>query len=90
MLGQLFDTPDPNIAKLIEACRMLMRRMSDANLQPLEREAGYVLGLAVRAKAEEMGLLDNPEVREFLRMHDAQRSEIRVRRYPQDFPEGEF
>ena len=80
---------EANIAKAIEACRALIRSLSDPQRQPLEREAGYVLAQALRLQVESLGLLENPEVREFLRIHDQTRPTTPLRRFPDDFDDFE-
>jgi len=80
---------EANIAKAIEACRALIRSLSDAHRQPLEREAGYVLPQALRIQVESLGLLENPDVREFLRIHDETRPTTPLRRFPEDFDDFE-
>ena len=79
---------EANIAKAIEACRALIRSLSDPHRQPLEREAGYVLAQALRLQVESLGLLDNPEVQEFLRLHDDTRPTTPVWRFPEDFEDS--
>ncbi len=81
---------EQNITKVIEACRLLIKRMSNPDLQPLEREAGYLLAQALRLQVEAMGLLNNPDVQDFLHAHEAQRRPLNVRRYPQDFQDDDF
>jgi hypothetical protein len=76
---------EANIAKAIEACRALIRSLSDPQRQPLEREAGYILAQALRLQVESLGLLENPDVREFLRVHDETRPTTPLRRFPDDF-----
>jgi hypothetical protein len=74
-----------NIEKAIEACRVLIKTLSDPYLQPLEREAGYLLAKALRIQVEILGLLDHADVQEFIRWQDSQPPRLNVRRFPQDF-----
>ncbi len=78
-----------NINKAIEACRMLIKTLSNPHIQPLEREAGHVLARALRIQVEVLGLLENPEVQAFLYVQEATRPLYTVRRFPQDF-EGDL
>lgn len=79
------DDPQSNITKAIEACRTLIKTLSDPNKQPLEREAGYLLAQALRLQVESLGLLDQAEVQELIRLQESMRSKIKVRRFPEDF-----
>jgi hypothetical protein len=74
-----------NIEKAIEACRVLIKTLSDPCLQPLEREAGYLLAKALRIQVEILGLLDHAEIQEFARWQDAHTPHLNIRRFPQDF-----
>jgi|GEM_PF-7124794 len=79
---------EENVEKAIDACRMLIKTLSNPNLQPLEREAGYILAKALRVQVKSLGLLDAPEVQEFLELQEETRPTKPVMRYPQDFDEA--
>lgn len=69
----------------IRACQHLIDRLADPNRLPLEREANYLLAQMLRMQVKELGLMDNPDVQDFLRtIHDSSRT-IKVRRFPDDF-----
>lgn len=73
-----------NREQAIHVCRQLTYRLADPNRLPLEREAHYLLGQMLRIQVEQLGLMDKPEVQEFLRvMHS--RSPRPIRRFPDDF-----
>lgn len=74
-----------NMQKAIDACRLLIKTLSNPDISPLEREAGYVLAKALRMQLETMGILDNPDVKEFLRLQEETRPTVPVMRYPDDF-----
>jgi hypothetical protein len=77
---------EENICKAIEACRTLIKTLSDPSISPLEREAGHILAKALRIQVEALGLLENPEVQRFLEVQQETRPIVMVKRFPQDFP----
>lgn len=72
------------ISKVIEGCRMLIAKLSNPDIMPLEREAGYVLAKALYWQVENLHLFDDPRVQDFLQLYNTPRP-LKVRRYPQDF-----
>ncbi|HLA45033.1 MAG TPA: hypothetical protein VJZ27_16425 [Aggregatilineales bacterium] len=77
---------DTNMQKAIEACRTLMKTLANPDVQPLEREAGYLLAQALHMQVENLGLIDNPEIQDFLNLAKGRRPASNVRRFPDDFP----
>jgi len=76
-------TPDENLKKAIEACRTLIKTLSNPYMQPLEREAGYTLAKALLMQVESLGLMDDPEIKQLSLLQ--KRLHPPVRRFPQDF-----
>jgi len=81
------DDHTSQVQEIIEACRLLIKTLGDSNRLPLEREAGYLLARALHLQVEKLGLLEAPELQEFLSLELFSRPPRPIRRFPQDFPD---
>jgi hypothetical protein len=64
----VMDNYNRHVQEIIEACRLLIKTLGDPNRLPLEREAGYLLAQALHLQVEKLGLLEAPELQEFLNL----------------------
>lgn len=76
---------EKKVAKALEACRTLTQALINPHTQPLEREAGLLLGEALLIQIEALNIFNDPDVQRFINVWESSRQPIRVRRFPQDF-----
>lgn len=74
-----------NREEAIKACRQLSDRLADPNRLPLERQANLILAQMLHMQIRELGLMENPDVQDFLQILYTSRRRITVKRFPQDF-----